>query len=321
MIIWTRPVVSRGHRQERHSSLYFQQRQAGCNLGHVGLEPERHASQTTPQADITPKWSTAKRTIPMHAMHGPESAVPGHASSPACGLPMGAPVIRSSPFSDLHENRSDRVLKIYGQRRIKSLVDALLPIVDAATSPPRARRGVFTMQQVHGDRSSLIEAARAGDAAALAALLAQSRLDAKRYARTHCHFSDLEDAVQEALMAIVNRLGQLKSLDAFPAWLATTVKRECSRLHLQQQRLTPITDTGTQDEMSQTLATELKVDLLAALESLPPHYLEVVLLRDFEERSIKEIAHEVGEPVPTIKSRLHRARTMLREYLSEEDQP
>lgn len=186
---------------------------------------------------------------------------------------------------------------------------------------PTPLPGLFNMRQVCGDRPSLIEAARAGDAAALAKLLTQSRLDAKRYARAHCHFSDLEDAVQEALMVIVNRLGQLKSLAAFPAWLATTVKRECSRLHLQQQRLTPISDTGTQDEISQPLTTELKVDLLAALESLPPHYLEVVLLRDFEERSIKEIAQEVGEPVPTIKSRLHRARTMLREYLSEEEPP
>lgn len=172
------------------------------------------------------------------------------------------------------------------------------------------------MSYVSLDRSALIEASRAGDAAALARLLAVSRVDAKRYARAHCQFSDLEDAVQEALMTIVNQLGQLKSLEAFPGWLAMTVRRECGRLHKQQLRLTPITDTGSLDEVAHIMTTELKVDLVAALESLPAHYLEVILLRDFEERSVKEIAQEVSETIPTVKSRLHRARTMLREYLS-----
>lgn len=177
------------------------------------------------------------------------------------------------------------------------------------------------MQHAGGDRLSLIAAARAGDPAALARLLAQSRIDAKRYARSHCHFHDLEDAVQEALIAIVNRLSQLKSLEAFPGWLAVTVKRECHRLHWQQQRRTPTSATGELDEVPHSMSAEIKIDLLAALESLPPHYLEVILLRDFEERSIKEIAQEINEPVPTIKSRLHRARVMLREYLSTEEQP
>ncbi len=63
----------------------------------------------------------------------------------------------------------------------------------------------------------------------------------------------------------------------------------------------------------------LRLDLTHALESLPAHYLEVVLLRDFEELTIAEIAQRLGEPAGAVKSRLHRARMLVREYLLEGD--
>ena len=59
----------------------------------------------------------------------------------------------------------------------------------------------------------------------------------------------------------------------------------------------------------------LRIDLARALESLPAHYLEVVLLRDFEELSIGEIAQRLGEQPGAVKSRLHRARELVREYM------
>lgn len=59
----------------------------------------------------------------------------------------------------------------------------------------------------------------------------------------------------------------------------------------------------------------LQMDLSHALESLPPHYLQIILLRDFEELSLQEISQRTGETIACIKSRLHRARIMVREYL------
>ncbi|HVZ29038.1 MAG TPA: sigma-70 family RNA polymerase sigma factor, partial [Asticcacaulis sp.] len=59
----------------------------------------------------------------------------------------------------------------------------------------------------------------------------------------------------------------------------------------------------------------LRHDLSAALESLPAHYLEVVLMRDFEEMTISEMAKTLSEEAGAIKSRLHRARALVREYL------
>ncbi len=57
------------------------------------------------------------------------------------------------------------------------------------------------------------------------------------------------------------------------------------------------------------------MDLIAGLEAMPAHYREIILLRDFEERTIGEIAAHLGLQVSAAKSRLHRAREQLRERL------
>ena len=59
----------------------------------------------------------------------------------------------------------------------------------------------------------------------------------------------------------------------------------------------------------------LRLDLVRALESLPPHYREIILLRDFEELSIRELTQQLALTPAAVKSRLHRARQLMREYL------
>jgi RNA polymerase sigma factor (sigma-70 family) len=77
----------------------------------------------------------------------------------------------------------------------------------------------------------------------------------------------------------------------------------------------PLDDEVAERQLASRSDDALRLDLTHALESLPAHYLEVVLLRDFEELTIAEIAGRLGEPTGAIKSRLHRARTLVREYL------
>lgn len=141
-------------------------------------------------------------------------------------------------------------------------------------------------------------------------------MDAKRYARHHCHLNDLEDAVQEALIAFVRHLNRLHNPDALPGWLSTTVKRACHRLHREQVRAGEPMGDELLDSAAIDDATDQRLDLLAAFAAMPPHYLEIILYRDFEEMSIQEIAAHLDEPTSTVKSRLHRARTMIRSYLA-----
>lgn len=165
------------------------------------------------------------------------------------------------------------------------------------------------------ERDNLILAAQTGDAAAISRLLAVCQADARRYAYKHCHASDVDDAVQESLLVVSRKVKGLKAAAAFSGWLFTVIKRECRRLHRMMFKHDPLADEVAEALLAHRSDDALRVDLANALESLPAHYLEVVLLRDFEELTIAEIAERLGEPQGAVKSRLHRARELVREYM------
>jgi len=58
-------------------------------------------------------------------------------------------------------------------------------------------------------------------------------------------------------------------------------------------------------------------DVLAALERIPVHYREAIVLSDVQEFSYKEVAATLGVPVGTVMSRLNRGRKLLRAELTE----
>ncbi len=165
------------------------------------------------------------------------------------------------------------------------------------------------------DKTDLIYAAQTGDPASIERLLAVCQADARRYVYKHCQASDIDDAVQESLLVISRKVHGLKAAAAFSSWLFTVIKRECRRLERMMFRHEPLEEDVAEQALSHRPDHELRVDLAKALESLPAHYLEVVLLRDFEELTIAEIAQRLNEPTGAIKSRLHRARELVREYL------
>lgn len=165
------------------------------------------------------------------------------------------------------------------------------------------------------ERDNLILAAQTGDSVAISRLLAACQADARRYAYRHCHASDVDDAVQESLLVISRKVKGLKAAAAFSAWLFTVIKRECRKLERMMFKHDPLPEEAAEELLAQRSDEALRVDLANALESLPAHYLEVVLLRDFEELTIAEIAERLGEQQGAVKSRLHRARELVREYM------
>ena len=58
-------------------------------------------------------------------------------------------------------------------------------------------------------------------------------------------------------------------------------------------------------------------EVLNALQRLPPHYQEVVILSDVEDLSYKEIGDALSIPTGTVMSRLHRGRSLLRTELGD----
>ncbi len=162
---------------------------------------------------------------------------------------------------------------------------------------------------------SLLETARLGDTAALDSLLKVCQPDIRRYAYRHCLMSDVDDAVQETLLIVARSLRSLRMAAAFSGWLFQIVRRECRRL---ERRVFGL-DSYDEERMENWLATHsdetVRLDLVGALESLPDHYREIVLLRDFHEMTIREIAAQLKLTTSAAKSRLRRARQLVREYL------
>src|SRR5258708_24939233 len=78
--------------------------------------------------------------------------------------------------------------------------------------------------------SNLVEDARTGDLNAVAQLLAVCRPNLRRIAQSQrAEGVDPDDAVQESMLQIYRRLGALRSLPAFPAWMFPILLLECPR--------------------------------------------------------------------------------------------
>lgn len=167
-------------------------------------------------------------------------------------------------------------------------------------------------------RGDLVLAAQSGDPQAITRLLTSCQTDIRRYARRHCQMSDIDDAVQETMLVIARRVTSLRATAAFTGWLFTVIRRECQKLTRAMLGRPMDTLDAAEARIAMMPDDVLRLDVAAALESLPAHYLEVVLLRDFEELTITEISTRLSEPVGAVKSRLHRARALVREYLSTE---
>jgi RNA polymerase sigma factor (sigma-70 family) len=163
-----------------------------------------------------------------------------------------------------------------------------------------------------------ILSAKAGNTTAIEQVLALSRQDLRRYAEHYCMMDDIEDAVQEALIITSRRIRQLRDAAAMSSWMFRIVKRECNRLRRGWRML-------TNQEIDETIlpvvtpeSNELRVELGRVIVALPPHYREILLMRDIEGMSLQEISAQLRLELAATKSRLHRARATVREHFTSE---
>ena len=137
---------------------------------------------------------------------------------------------------------------------------------------------------------------------------------------------DAEDVLIEALLKAYRHLDQLRDSVAFRAWLAQIARRVCWQLK-QQDSLMPLLQlSALEDEGKQISGNDLPMEaqlasrqmkqlLSEAVDGLPPDYRSVYQLRDVEELSGREVARRLGLSLAAMKSRLHRARELLRQHL------
>lgn len=168
----------------------------------------------------------------------------------------------------------------------------------------------------------LVERARAGDPRALETMLALCRTDITRYARRHCEAEDVEEAVQDALWILYRRLGGLRSAAALAGWLFQIIRRTCLALVRRRRRHLPIEDApaaALHDSGASDL--ELRLAITGIIAGLPQSYREVLLLKDVQGLSADEAASTLGISPEATRSRLHRARALVRAALTEQAGP
>lgn len=170
------------------------------------------------------------------------------------------------------------------------------------------------------ENDQLLIAAQQGNAAALESLLRTHRQAVFRYGLRYCKTSeDAEDAVQETLWIAARSLGGFKRAAAITTWLFTIVRNKCHRLSHRpgaEQDLADLLPTipdSIESPEGRLAAHQVQLILAEALAALDPTHREVILLRDIEGLTAPEAASQLRISVQALKSRLHRARRMLRE--------
>jgi RNA polymerase sigma-70 factor, ECF subfamily len=179
--------------------------------------------------------------------------------------------------------------------------------------------------------ADLLAAARAGDTAALEALLVRYQPHLYRFGLRMCgNEDDAGEIAQQSLISMARSLGDFRGDSSVSSWLYTIARRFCIRRR-RRSKFAPLREesidaagTGLARRLAdpapgpeQTAANrELHRALARAIDELEPAYREVLILRDVEGLAAAEVAKVLGISVVAVKSRLHRARVAARRALA-----
>jgi RNA polymerase sigma-70 factor (ECF subfamily) len=176
--------------------------------------------------------------------------------------------------------------------------------------------------------ADLVARARRGDEAAFQIL-------AERYAptlhRLACslagNVADAEDAVQETLLGAYRQIGSFEGRSSFKTWVSRILVNQTARQRRSKRVREAVKPVDFSDASKALLKglekadgtrdSEIRMDVLAALNGMSSEFRDVIVLREMEGLSYLEIADVLGVPRGTVESRLHRARAELKELLKE----
>ncbi|MRX50008.1 RNA polymerase sigma factor [Paracoccus sp. S-4012] len=196
-----------------------------------------------------------------------------------------------------------------------------------SAAPQRARAAADPGASTEAD---LVAGARAGDEAAMRELIRRLNPRLFRVARGHLDGdAEAEEAVQEAWIAAFTRLEQFRGEAAFSTWV-TRIAINAARMRRRAARPQEEYDTvaerarpdvlafpgrGTESAEAALARREVRGMLEAAVSALPPELRVVFLLREAEGLAVAAIARDLSLNAITVRTRLFRARRLLRTTL------
>ncbi|MFJ6938551.1 RNA polymerase sigma factor [Streptomyces sp. NPDC101132] len=181
--------------------------------------------------------------------------------------------------------------------------------------------------------ATLVASAQRGDVEALSALVYGSHPHVQRFAHSLCATpQDAEDAAQEALIILYRKIGMLRASGALASWMFRIVRNEClRRTRGVLQRLPAAVPGGSGEpdafEAAAGAARSAEEDVLLRLEAervaaavagLPDDQRQVLVMRDIQGLPGRAVADRLGLSTAAMKSRLHRARSAVRQALDED---
>ena len=186
--------------------------------------------------------------------------------------------------------------------------------------------------------AALVEKARKGDMKAFGALVAKYQERVLNVVHRMCgRWADAEELAQETFLKAMERIAQFRGSSGFYTWLfriavnlAASHRRRSGRLGFRSLAGGEEADGSLAESLTSGLAerreplppdaaggAEAGERVRRALDELDDEFRMVIVLRDIEEMDYGQIARVLDLPPGTVKSRLHRARLLLKEKLSD----
>ena len=138
--------------------------------------------------------------------------------------------------------------------------------------------------------------------------------------------ADAADATQEALITITKRLDRFMFKSKFTTWMYRVTTNSCLD-EMRRRGRRPIpgipNESMLEADGSINIATEIvnRLELDAALATLPPEFRAPVILRDQLGMDYAEISATLEIPPGTVRSRIARGRKRLADLLGNQDDP
>lgn len=124
--------------------------------------------------------------------------------------------------------------------------------------------------------------------------------------------TDCEDCVQTAILTAFEKLSDLKNEEYFKTWLVRILINACNKQLRHHKKQAEFYDEGICDN------TGIAIEIREALDKLPQKIRQTVVLFYIEEFTVNEIKEILHIPAGTVKSRLSKGRTLLKEILDDE---
>lgn len=165
-------------------------------------------------------------------------------------------------------------------------------------------------------KQSNIIKAKNGDNEAFLVLINENKLNIYRVARgILSNEHDIEDAIQNTIIKAYEKINTLKKNEFFRTWLVRILINECNEIIRMNKRVVSINESNHEERYNDCYEN---IDLTKAINSLSEELRVTTVLFYFEDMSIKDIASILNIPNGTVRSRLSRARKILREVIGED---